>query len=180
MRPGGSENLDREHGALSADWAQPQRGPGELLAAVTVVAGLFWYSRIIGGRHGEKLTASSEFLFAVTVAEKAVVANTLESIRQDVKQKPPDKLGGGKSHGFVLIIVAIILPMEGDPVVFDIRDAIVGDGHAVSIAADVVEDLFGSGERRFGIDHPFRLPYGIEIQIPLVRAGQFFQRAREL
>jgi len=65
-------------------------------------------------------------------------------------------------------------------VIFDIRDAIVGDGHAVRIAADVVDDLFGPGERRFGIDYPFRLPHGIEIQIPFVRAGQFFQRAREL
>jgi len=33
----GSENLDREHGALATNWAQPQRGPGELLAAVTGV-----------------------------------------------------------------------------------------------------------------------------------------------
>ena len=112
MLAGGSENLDREHGALATNWAQPQRGPGELLAAVTVVAGLFWYSRIIGGQHAEKLTALSKFQFTVTVAEKAVIANPLESMRQDVKQKPADKLGGGQGHGFLLIIVAIIFPME--------------------------------------------------------------------
>jgi len=54
----------------------------------------------------------SEFLFTVTVAEKAVIANPLESIREDVKQEPPDKLGGGQGHGLLQIIVAIILPIE--------------------------------------------------------------------
>ena len=60
-----------------------------------------------------------------------------------------------KRHRLLLVVVAIVLPAETDLTVLDVEQAIVGDGDAVGIAADVVEHLLGSGERALGIDHPF-------------------------
>jgi hypothetical protein len=40
---------------------------------------------------------------------------------------------------------------------FHVEEAGVGDGHAVRVAAHIVEDLLGSGEGRFGVDHPLGL-----------------------
>jgi hypothetical protein len=39
--------------------------------------------------------------------------------------------------------------------VFDIQQAMVGDGDAVSVAAHIVEYLLGSSKGWFGIDDPF-------------------------
>jgi hypothetical protein len=50
--------------------------------------------------------------------------------------------------------VTIILPAEPDLVVFDVQQAVVGDGDAVRIAAHVVEDLLRSSEGALGVDHP--------------------------
>lgn len=52
----------------------------------------------------------------------------------------------------------IVLPLESDPAVFDVGEAVVGDGHAMSVTAHVVEHLLGTGERTLGVDHPFIAP----------------------
>jgi len=150
-----------------------------LLDAVAVIGRLLG-SRVHGCGHSEKVTAESQFVLAATVAEKTVVANALESVRQEVKQKAPDELKGGKRHGFWLVVVAVILPLEGDLVFLDVAEAVVGNGHTVGVTANVVEDLFRPGEGRFGIDHPFGLARGRQMRIPLGSVLQLVERAREL
>ena len=51
---------------------------------------------------------------------------------------------------------AIILPAEADAVVAVEKPAI-GDGDAMGVAAEVVEDLCGTAERALGVDDPFDL-----------------------
>jgi hypothetical protein len=55
----------------------------------------------------------------------------------------------------LLAAARIILPLEASLAVLDIEDAIVGNGDAVCIAADILQDLFRSGEGALCIDHPF-------------------------
>ena len=45
------------------------------------------------------------------------MADTLETIRQDVQQEPSDELVCTEGHDFVAVVVAIVLPAEGDGVV---------------------------------------------------------------
>ena len=54
-------------------------------------------------------------------------------------------------------------------VVVDVGQPIVGDGDAMRVAADVVEDLLGSRERPLGIHDPVLLPEWREIGAPGVR-----------
>src|ERR1017187_6782058 len=44
---------------------------------------------------------------------------------------------------------------ETDLTVFDIQQPVVGEGHAVDIAAHRVEHLLGSRKGPLGVDHPF-------------------------
>ncbi|BCH19693.1 hypothetical protein MesoLjLa_65440 (plasmid) [Mesorhizobium sp. L-2-11] len=82
-----------------------------------------------------------------------------------MRWKPPGRTSNEKRrmivrrncHDLLPIAVPIVLPVEGDFVVLDGDEAIVGNGDAVGIAADVIEDLFGSGEGRLGIDDPLGL-----------------------
>jgi hypothetical protein len=50
--------------------------------------------------------------------------------------------------------MGIILPAEADCGVGDGEQPMVGDGDAVGIACQVVKHMFGTSERRFGIDDP--------------------------
>jgi hypothetical protein len=45
-----------------------------------------------------------------------------------------------------------------DVAVFDIEQAIVGNGHAVSVAAHVIDYLSRSGKGGLGVNNPFYFP----------------------
>jgi hypothetical protein len=104
--------------------------------------------------HAEQAAALVEFLFPIAVPQEAVITNALETAGQDVKQETPDEFIGGQGHRFDLASSPVILPLEADLIAFYIEQAIVGDGHAMGIAADIVENLLRPGERALGIDHP--------------------------
>ena len=72
-----------------------------------------------------------------------------------MEQEPTDEFVSGKRHRLLTVAIAIIFPAKADLAVVDIEQAIVGDGDAVGISADVIEDLLRPGERALGIDHPF-------------------------
>lgn len=80
----------------------------------------------------------------------------------------PDKTGGEYVHeesadelvcrdndGSVACGIMIVSGFEYDPAVGQIRDAAIGDGHAVGVAADVVEKLLGASERLLAVNDPF-------------------------
>lgn len=106
--------------------------------------------------HAEQTPALGQFLFAPPAREKSAIANALEPVWQDVEEKPPDEFFGRQGHRPDFVGVTIILPPESHLVVLDIEQAVVGDGHAMGIAAHVVPYLLRPGERALGIDHPLR------------------------
>ncbi len=75
-----------------------------------------------------------QLLFAVSIAQKPVVADAVESTGENVEQESPDKLPGGDGHNLLLIIVSIVPPLEADLPVFDIHDPMVGNRDAVRVA----------------------------------------------
>ena len=93
----------------------------------------------------------------MAVPQEPVIANALEPVRQHVQQETPDEFPGAQGHRFDLITSAIVFPLEPDLIVFDVKQPVIRDGDAMSIAAHVIEHLLGSGERSFGIDNPIAL-----------------------
>ena len=87
-----------------------------------------------------------------------------------VQQEPADEFLGGQGHRFDLVASAIVFPLEPDLIVFDVEQAVIGDGDAMGIAAQVIEYLFGSSERSFGIDHPLALFHGSQIRVNAIRS----------
>jgi len=77
---------------LMADWAFPKGRPGELFVAVAIVLRLRLSVRCLIERiHTEKLTALSQSLLPVAVAEEAVIANAVEPVREHMQQEPADE-----------------------------------------------------------------------------------------
>ena len=80
--------------------------------------------------------------------------DTHKATGQGVEQEPQQKLLGGNSHQPLLALVRVVLPAESDLAVGKVHDPVVGDCDAMRVAGQVMQDMFGSAERSFGVDHP--------------------------
>ena len=59
--------------------------------------------------------------------------------------------------------MTVIAPAEADLAVLDSEEAVVGDGDAVGVSAEVVEDVLGTGEGPLGVDDPLGLSERLEV-----------------
>ena len=82
------------------------------------------------------------------------MADAFEGRRDGVEKEAADEFVGIQGHDFLFVVVLAIAPGEGDMRVGDVKDAMVGNGDAVGVAANVVENDAGTGERFFGVDDP--------------------------
>ena len=71
-----------------------------------------------------------------------------------MEQEPSQKLLGGDSHQALLAVMGIIFPPKGDLAIGNVDDPVVGDSDAMRVAGQIVEDVLGSSEWPFGVDHP--------------------------
>ena len=53
--------------------------------------------------------------------------------------------------------MGIVSPAEGDAIVLEGHETMVGDGYAMSVAGQVVENMFGAAEGWLGLDDPVLL-----------------------
>lgn len=72
-----------------------------------------------------------------------------------MEQEAPDELDRFQGHGFPLRVVGVVLPLKGDATVFHRLEPVIGDGYSIDVAGQVLEDTFGSAERRLDVNHPF-------------------------
>jgi hypothetical protein len=120
-----------------------------------------------------------QLLFAVSIAQEAVIANAVESTGENVEEESADELLGRESHDFLLIVVAVVPPVELDLPVFDIHDPMIGNRDPVRVAADVVHHLLGSGEGRLGVDDPLRVAHRIEMTAETLRSSKSLEESEE-
>ena len=101
-----------------------------------------------------ELSAQSELLCPVPIGEESEIANALEPIGKYVKQEPTDEFVRAKRHRLVAVAIAIILPAKLNLAIIDIEQTVVGDGDAVRVSRDILEDFLRSGEGSLRVDHP--------------------------
>ena len=54
----------------------------------------------------------------------------------------------------LLVVVSRIAPAESDLAIGKGDEAMVGDGHAMGVAAQILQDIFGTTEGTFQVHHP--------------------------
>jgi hypothetical protein len=82
------------------------------------------------------------------------VADADQALGQNVDEEASQELIRGDVHDLLLTTGCIILPAEGDPILLEGHETMVGDGDTVGVAGQVVKNMFRSAERRLGIDDP--------------------------
>ena len=80
-----------------------------------------------------------------------------------MEQKSPDEFVRRKGHGFLLIVIAVVSPVEFHLAIFNVDNPMIRNGHSVRVAADIVHDLLRPSERWLGVDDPFRVSQRIEM-----------------
>src|SRR5260370_29713826 len=88
------------------------------------------------------------------VGEESEVSNAKHPLGQNVDEKAAQELIRGNGHDLLLAAVGVVSPAEGDAIALKGHETMVGDGDAVGIAGQVVENILGAAERWLGIDHP--------------------------
>ena len=127
----------------------------------------------------QQLPAERQQFAAAPVGEEAAEADAHEAARQSVEQEPPQELLGGHCHQPLLALVRIVFPAEGDLAVGKVHDPVVGDGDAMRVAGQIVEDMFGSSEWPFGVDHPVVAKQRPQESMERFLLGEPFQTAGE-
>src|SRR3981081_2916134 len=91
---GAFERFNDNHGAVATQGTGLQGYACDLFVPVTVV---FFDFNVGSGRGGlAELPAQGTLLSPVAMGEEAIVANTLKSFRENVKQEPTDELLRGE------------------------------------------------------------------------------------
>jgi hypothetical protein len=65
-----------------------------------------------------------------------------------------DEFAGVEGEYLAPVAVSVVPVAEADLIVLKAHEAVVGDRHAVGIAAEVIEHLLWPAEGRLGVDHP--------------------------
>ena len=80
---------------------------------------------------------------AATIGQEAEGANADKAPGEYMKQEAAQEFLRRKGHHSLVISVGIIFPAKGDLVVFEGDEAMVGDGDAMGVAAEITEDMMG-------------------------------------
>ena len=153
-------------------WAWPQRGQCQRSES-----GSGRSRQTFAALGGEQCARQGQALFAEAVGQQAVVADAHEASGQHVEEEAAQELAGVERHDALLAAVGIIPPAEVDALAVEGDQAVVGDGDAMGVAAEIAQHMFRSAEGRLGIDDPVlvvqlvasvarTMPGSLEISVP--------------
>src|SRR4029077_12394955 len=77
-----------------------------------------------------------------------------EAAGQNMEEETAQELLRGQCHLPLLIAVSIILPAKSNLVAVEGHEAVVGDGHAMSVTGEIAQHMKGTAERWLGVDDP--------------------------
>jgi len=83
---------------------------------------------------------------APSVGEEAEMADADEALGEQVNWEATEKPLARDGHHFLVIVVSGVAPEKGNLAVRRYDQAMVGDGDAVSIVAEIMQDVLGSAD----------------------------------
>jgi len=106
---------------------------------------------------------AGETLGPNAAGEEPVMADAGEAAREDVEEEPAKELAPGNTDLDLLAGAFRVAGGEDNMSVVDPPDAMVGDGGAMGVAAEVGEHLFGAAEGALGVNPPVLVVEGLEV-----------------
>ena len=69
-------------------------------------------------------------------------------------KKTAEKLFTRESHRTLLVVILVIPPTEADFGWVDRQKPVIGDGHAMGITSQILQDMLWTAKGRLRLDHP--------------------------
>ena len=88
------------------------------------------------------------------VGEVAEVADAHEAAGQQVQEKAAQELFDRQGHELLLVAMSGVSPAEGDVVIGESNQPVVGDGDAMGVSAEIAQRVFRPTEGPLGVDDP--------------------------
>ncbi len=108
-------------------------------------------------RGSQQSSAEFQTFRTTAVSEEAKVSDLDEAWWQDVKEETPNELDRFNRHELLRVVVGRVSPAESNLSVSQFEQTTVGDGNAMRIACQILQDVFGSAKRSSDFHHPLRL-----------------------
>jgi len=89
-----------------------------------------------------------------SIVQEAEGADADKAVGQNMQKETSQELLRGERHPSLLITVGIILPQEGNLVVLEGQETVVGDGHPMGVTREITEHMMGTAEGWLGINDP--------------------------
>ena len=87
-------------------------------------------------------------------SQEAKVANAHETFGEQMQQEAAHELIERQSQQLLFVVVSGVAPAKRDLAIRERDQAMVGDGHAMSVAAQILEYIFRAPEGWFRVHHP--------------------------
>ncbi len=113
-----------------------------------------WCVRLVDAVRAEQIAAACQHIATSAISEKSEVADADQPFRENVDQESSQKLICGNRHDLLLTAPCVVFPAKRDSIILESNEPVVGDGDAMCISRQIVENMFRTSERRFGVDHP--------------------------
>ena len=114
----------------------------------------FWWRKRIAAIAGQQLSGQQEAAASEAVGEQSEVADAHEAFGQHVEEEAAQELCCVKRHDALLAAMGIVFPAKADALSVEGQQAVIGNGDAMGVAAQVAEHMCGSAEGRLGIYDP--------------------------
>ena len=88
------------------------------------------------------------------MGQKAEMADADEARGKHVKQEAAQELLHRKGHQTLLVTMRGVSPAKGNLAALEGDQAVIGDRHAVGVAAEITENVLRATEGRFAVNHP--------------------------
>ena len=82
------------------------------------------------------------------------MADADQPFRENVDQESSQKLVCGNRHDLLLTAPCVVFPAKRNSIILESHQSMVGDGDAVRITGEIVQNMLGTSEWGLGIDDP--------------------------
>ncbi len=90
----------------------------------------------------------------MAVREQSEVTDADQSSWKYMDEEAAEEVLCGNSHDLLLATMGVVLPTEGDTILLEADQAMVGDGDAVCVASEILKQMFRPAEGRLGVYDP--------------------------
>src|ERR1700719_962624 len=113
------------------------------------------------------------------IRKESEEADAHEATRQHVQQEPTKEFFATDHHRPLPTSASVVLPSESHLAVSNVDESVIGNGHSVCVACQIMKNMFWPSEGPFGIDHPVMMKERSQEGVKCFFIGEVSDGSRE-